>query len=202
MGRGTPGTRRRVREAPAAHLRTDFPPPPVRVETDRLVLRILRLDDFPEYAAVAADPETFRYSQCTGMTCDESWTRLLRHAGHWALMGYGLFGIEEKASGRFVGEAGLGDFRRGLGPEFDAAPEAAWTIARWAQGRGYATEAAAAAHRWMETRFATTRTVCIIHAANAASLGVARKLGYRRFAERRYRGYRALLLERPVASAG
>lgn len=202
MGRGTPGTRRVLREAPTAQLRTDFPPPPVRVETDRLMLRVLRLDDFPEYAAVAADPETFRYSQRAGMTSDESWTRLLRHAGHWALMGYGLFGIEEKASGRFVGEAGLGDFRRGLGPEFDRAPEAAWTIARWAQGRGYATEAAAAAHRWMETRFATTRTVCIIHAANAASLSVARKLGYRRFAERRYRGYRALLLERAVALAG
>lgn len=185
-----------------APVRTDFPSAPVRIETERLVLRILRADDFPEYAAVAADPETFRYSQRAGMTNDESWTRLLRHAGHWALLGHGLFGVEEKASGRFVGEAGLGDFRRGLGPEFDDAPEAAWTIARWAQGRGYATEAAAAAHRWMEVRFATTRSVCIIHVDNAASLSVARKLGYRAFAERGYRGYRALLLERLTAPAG
>jgi RimJ/RimL family protein N-acetyltransferase len=202
MGRGISEALRPVGAPPMAQIRTDFPSAPVRIETERLILRILRVDDFPEYAAVAADPETFRYSQRAGMTNDESWTRLLRHAGHWALLGCGLFGVEEKASGRFVGEAGLGDFHRGLGPEFDDAPEAAWTIARWAQGRGYATEAAAAAHRWMELRFATTRSVCIIHVDNAASLSVARKLGYRAFAERRYRGYRALLLERLTAPAG
>ena len=98
--------------------------------------------------------------------------------------------------GRFVGEAGLAHFRRQLGASFDAVPEGSWTIARWAQNRGYATEAAAAALAWMEGRFGTTRTVCMIHVQNAASLQVARKLGYEPTGECMYRGYRALLHRR------
>jgi RimJ/RimL family protein N-acetyltransferase len=174
----------------------------VRIETERLILRHLGADDFPEYLAIASDPETFRYAQRGPLTSDEAWTRLLRSMGHWWLMGYGLFAVEEKATGRFVGEVGLGDFRRGLGTAFDGVPEAAWTIASWAQGCGYATEAAAAAHAWMEVRVNAQRTVCIIHADNIASVRVAAKLGYAPFGQIRYRGYPALLLERGWPLAG
>ena len=167
-----------------------------RIETERLILRSFDADDFEEYFAVSADPETFRFSERGPMSSDEAWTRLLRHVGHWSLMDYGLFAVEEKASGRFVGEAGLGDFRRRLGPTFDGFPEAAWTIAGWARGRGYATESAEAALTWMERRFGTQRSVCLIHARNEASLHVARKLGYVAYAERTYRGYPALLHQR------
>ncbi len=174
----------------------DFQPRGIRIETERLVLRVLGLEDFDDYAAVSADPETFRFSERGPMTSDEAWTRLLRHVGHWALMGWGLFAVEEKATGRFVGEAGLGDFRRGLGAHYDGVPEAAWTIAGWAQGRGYATEAMAAALAWVEQRLGAERSVCLIHVDNAASRRVAEKLGYSAFAECAYRGYDALLFER------
>jgi len=177
-------------------IRTDSPHGGTRIETDRLILRHLRVEDFPDYLAIASDPDTFRYAQRGPMSSDEAWTRLLRSIGHWWLMGYGLFAIEEKGTGRFVGEVGLGDFRRDLGPDFDGVPEAAWTIARWAQGHGYATEAAAAAHAWMEVRVNATRTVCIIHPSNESSLRVAEKLGYVPFSERSYRGYSVLMLER------
>ena len=174
----------------------DPSPRGARVETDRLVLRVLSLDDFDDYAAVAADDATFHFCERGPMTSDEAWTRLLRHVGHWSLMGWGMFAVEEKATGRFVGEAGLGDFRRGLGAPYDGVPEAAWTMARWAQGRGYATEAMQAALPWVEGRLAARRSVCLIHARNLASLRVAAKLGYQAFAERSYRGCGAVLLER------
>ena len=77
-----------------------------------------------------------------------------------------------------------------------AKSRASWTIASWAQGRGYATEAAAGALAWLEAQRRPGRTVCLIHAENAPSLRVAAKLGYRAFAEREYRGYPALLFER------
>ena len=174
----------------------DLQPRGIRIETDRLVLRVLGLEDFDDYSAVSADPATFRFSERGPMSPDEAWTRLLRHVGHWALMGWGLFAVEEKATGRFVGEAGLGDFRRGLGSHYDGVPEAAWTIAPWAQGRGYATEAMEAALAWIEQRLGSERSVCLIHVDNAASRRVADKLGYRAFAECAYRGYDALLFER------
>lgn len=167
-----------------------------RVETDRLVLRVLGLQDFDDYFAVAADPETFRYSHRGGMSSDEAWTRLLRQVGHWSLLGWGMFAIEEKATGRFVGECGLGDFRRGLGADFDGIPEAGCTIAPWAQRSGYATEAMQGALDWIEGKLDPARTVCLVHHENKASIRVAEKLGYRRFAVRSYRGFEAVLFER------
>jgi len=122
--------------------------------------------------------------------------RLLRQAGHWSLLGYGFLAIEEKATGCFVGEAGLARFHRGLGPCFDDAPEAGWAIAPWAQGHGYATEAAAAALAWTEARLGLRRTVCLVHEGNASSRRVAEKLGYARIGQCRYRGYDALMFER------
>lgn len=194
MGRGTILDRRRAPDPAQRALGAGLPR--VRLLTERLVLRPPCDFDFDDYAAMSADPETFRFSERGPMSGDEAWTRLLRHAGHWALMGYGLFIVEEKRSGRFVGEAGFGDFRRDLGDWFDALPEASWTIVPSAQGRGYATEAAGAALAWIEQRLGARRTVCLIHGGNGASLRVAAKLGYAAFAQTVYRGYPALLHER------
>lgn len=196
MGRGTLFDRRRAWPPVPLEALMPIEPNATRIETDRLVLRVLAERDYDDYAALLADPESFRYSERGPMSGDEAWTRLLRQVGHWALKGYGLFAVEEKATGRFVGEAGLGDFRRRLGEDFDPWPEAAWTIHPAAWGRGYATEAAAAALAWIEGKTGAARSVCLIHAANAPSLRVAAKLGYAPFGERVYRGYPAILHER------
>jgi RimJ/RimL family protein N-acetyltransferase len=172
----------------------------VRVETPRLILRRYRESDFEDLAAMAADPGMFRYSERGPMTGDEAWGRLLRHAGHWSLLGYGVFAVEEKETGRFVGEAGLSQFRRALGEPFDSRLEVTWSITAGRQGRGFAREAAEAALRWMDGIQAEA-TVCMIHIANVPSLRLAEKLGYRPFTEIEYKGYPALLFER-AASLG
>jgi RimJ/RimL family protein N-acetyltransferase len=166
-------------------------------ETPRLILRRHAATDFPSYREMCADPAMSRFSGRDPAGSEEAWMRLLRQAGHWSLIGYGFVALEEKDTGRFVGEAGLADFKRRLGPAFDDAPEAGWAIAPWAQGQGYATEAAGAALQWIEQQFAIERTVCLIHAENAASIRVAEKLGYAPFGECVYRDYPAILFERP-----
>jgi RimJ/RimL family protein N-acetyltransferase len=166
------------------------------IETDRLRLRRYEAGHFTALAELTALPETFQYSERGPMSSEEAWSRLLRHIGHWAVMGFGFFAIEEKIGGRFVGEAGLNDFQRGLGPDFDGVPEIGWTITPSAQKRGYATEAAEAVLAWMEERFDSARVVCLIHLANAASLRVAEKLGFVQQGECIYRGYPAVRLER------
>ena len=181
---------------PAEKAANAHAPIPLRIETEHLVLRVLEHKDFEDYAAMMADAGSFRFSERGPMGRDEAWTRLLRHVGHWAVLGWGLFAVEDKATGRFVGEVGLGDFRRCLATPYDSAPEAGWTIAPEWQGRGYATEAMQAALAWIRQRLGAERTVCLIHADNAASLRVAAKLGFRTFAHCRYRGYDALLFER------
>jgi RimJ/RimL family protein N-acetyltransferase len=172
------------------------PRPGIVAETPRLILRRFEAEDFPAYLEMNADPVMSRYSGRAPSGPEEAWTRLLRHAGHWSLTGYGFVAIEEKATGRLAGEAGLGDFKRRLGPDFDDSPEAGWAVAPWAQGRGYATEAAAAALQWIEARRGVERTVCLIHVENLASIRVAEKLGYTPFGACTYRGYEGLTFER------
>lgn len=171
-----------------------------RIETARLVLRLYAAQDFEALHALSTEPTTWTYAERGPMTPEESWTRLLRHAGHWALRGYGAFAIEEKTTGLLIGEMGFSDFRRGFGADFDPFPEACWSIRSDRQERGYATEAAAAALAWLEEKTGAKRTVCLIHAANVASHRVAAKLGYVSFRPVKYRGYHALLLQRDAGA--
>ena len=173
----------------------------VRLETDRLLLRPYRSSDFEGCFAMSSDPDAFRFSERGPMDRGEAWNRLLRHVGHWALTGWGVFAVIEKGTGRFAGEAGFSDFRRQLGPDFDGFPEGSLSIGAWARGLGYGTEAAAAVLAWIGRERSQERTVALIHAHNAKSLHIAGKLGYRAFDRRDYRGYPAVLVERLLEPA-
>lgn len=127
---------------------------------------------------------------------EDAWNKFLRNVGHWTAYGYGIFTVREKSGGVFVGEVGLAHFSRGLGDTFDPFPEAAWVLATSAHGKGYATEAVAAAHAWMDQSRKPQRTVCIIHPDNRASIRVAEKLGYAGFGETEYQSARATMFER------
>jgi RimJ/RimL family protein N-acetyltransferase len=171
------------------------------VDTARLVLRGHGLDDLADSAALWGDPAVTRYIGGRPSTEEEVWSRLLRYAGHWAALGYGYWVVVERASGRFVGEVGLADFRRAIEPSLAGAPEAGWVLAPWAHGRGYATEAVRAALAWYEDRFGPTRTVCIVDPAHAASLRVAARCGFRELARTTYHGDPTVVLERPPGGA-
>ena len=90
-------------------------PAPV-IETERLRLRGHGLDDHASSYALWNDPLVYRYITGAPMAESDSWAKLLRYAGHWALLGFGYWLVEEKATGRFVGEVGFGDFKREIEP--------------------------------------------------------------------------------------
>lgn len=166
------------------------------LETERLTLRGHALGDFAESAAMWADPAVTRYITGRPSTEEEVWARLLRYAGHWALLGFGYWVVREKATGRFVGEVGFADFKRDLTPSIAGVPEAGWVISPWAQGKGYATEAVRAALGWGEARFGGSRTVCIIAPENTPSLRVAAKCGFQEVTRTTYKGEPSILFER------
>ena len=156
------------------------------IHTDRLTLRPYEVADFNAYAAMVADPVVVRHAG-KPMTGEEAWMRLLRYIGYWSVFGHGLFAVLDRASGRYLGETGFMEYRREVVPRLEPLPEAAWVFTSAAHGQGYAYEAAAAAHRWMDETHAPPATQCIISPANRESLRLAEKLGYHLHDEQRYR---------------
>ena len=167
-----------------------------RIETERLALRAHRADDFDACARLWADREVVRHIGGTPSTRDQSWLRLLRYPGLWSLLGYGYWAIVDKASGAYVGEAGLADFKRAMSPAIEGLPEVGWIIAPKYAGRGVATEAVRAILAWADAALDAPQTVCIIDPSNTASIRVARKCGFEGPQNARFGGSRALLFRR------
>ena len=166
------------------------------IETERLILRPHAAIDHEAYAAMWADPEVVRYTSGRPLSREETWIRLLRQIGHWQILGFGFWAIEERASGRLAGEAGFHDLRRDIQPNFDGTPEAGWLLAPEHHGKGLARETLHAIHAWGDADLRSTTSVCIIHPDNAASLRVARRFGYGDPIPTRYHDAPSLILTR------
>ncbi|MDY0883819.1 GNAT family N-acetyltransferase [Dongia soli] len=166
-----------------------------QLETERLLLRGHQVKEFEDYAAIWGDPVVTRYIGGRPLTREECWARLLRHIGHWSVLGHGYWAIEEKASKRLIGELGFAQFKRDIQPVIEF-PELGWLLSSAAHGKGYATEAVRAALAWGDEHFAGGTTACIIDPANRASLGVAAKCGYRELRQVTYKGHEITMLTR------
>jgi len=148
------------------------------LETERLQLRGHRVDDFDAFRAMWAEPEVTEFIGGRAYTAEESWLRLLRQVGHWPLLGFGYWAVEEKATGEFVGETGYAEFQREIEPSIVGVPEAGWVFSARVHGKGYAAEAISAVMAWGDRNFGVSRTVCLIDPGNASSLRVAAKMGF------------------------
>ncbi len=150
------------------------------LETPRLLLRGWRPEDFAPYAAMLADPETARFITRRGRPYGEreAWAEAAFLVGHWQLLGFGMFVVEERAGGAFLGRVGA------LQPIGWPGFEIGWALAPAARGRGFAEEAARAAIGWSFDRFAPDRIVSLIDPLNLASRRLAERLGERRTADR------------------
>jgi RimJ/RimL family protein N-acetyltransferase len=166
------------------------------IDTARLTLRGHRLEDLEDVAAMWGDSEVVRHIGGRPFTHEESWSRLLRYVGHWALLGFGFWVVREKATGRFVGEVGFADFKRDMEPSLDGLPEAGWVLAPWAHGQGYASEAVGAALTWADANFGGRGLACIIDLGNVASIRVAAKAGFREVARSLYKGDLVIVFRR------
>jgi RimJ/RimL family protein N-acetyltransferase len=166
------------------------------LETDRLVLRGHRPDDLDDCAAMWGDPMVTRFIGGRPFSREEVWMKLLRNVGHWSLFGFGLLVVREKASGAFVGEVGMAEFKRDIEPSFVGTPEIGWVLAPHAHKRGFATEAVRCVLAWFAAEFDSMRTVCLIDEGNASSMRVAAKCGYRERTRTMFKGQPVVILER------
>jgi RimJ/RimL family protein N-acetyltransferase len=142
------------------------------LETPRLLLRQFRQNDSDALAALHADPEVMKFlGDGRPKARAETWLAMASYLGHWELRGYGLWAVEEKATGKFVGRIGL------LNPEGWPGLEVAWTLARDRWGNGFATEGAKAALEYAFSVLKLEHVISLIHPDNAASIRVAMRIG-------------------------
>jgi RimJ/RimL family protein N-acetyltransferase len=154
------------------------------LETARLRLRHFRAADLDSYAALCADPEVMRYvGDRSVLSREDAWRQMAMLAGHWHLRGFGMWAVEERTTGAFVGRVGL------YYPEGWPDREVAWALARRFWGRGYATEAARAALGEAFGRLGWARVISLIDPANTRSVRLAERLGERLEGEAMIRGH-------------
>ena len=163
------------------------------LETPRLRLREFRDTDFPAYAAMMGDPDVARHlADGRPLTPVEAWRQMAVFAGHWVLRGFGVWAVEERATGRFIGR--IGCFYPEGWPDF----EIAYTLDRPAWGRGYATEGAARALDYARTVLGRRDICSVIRPANEGSKRVATKLGATLAETVEFYGAPALIYRYPV----
>jgi len=114
------------------------------MHTDRLVLRRWRHEDLEPFAALNADAQVMEFFPST-LSGPESDALVERIEAGFDQYGFGLWALEVRSSGEFIGFTGLSV------PRFEApfmpVVEVGWRLARDAWGNGYATEAAVVALR-------------------------------------------------------
>ncbi|TCP40425.1 GNAT family N-acetyltransferase [Rhodovulum marinum] len=139
------------------------------LDTGRLVLRAPCAADVPVLRAFYASDR----SRFVGgpKSAEDSWRQLATEIGHWALRGYGRWIVEEKATGRAAGLVGLWN------PDGWPEPEIGWDLFEGFEGKGYATEAAAAARDHAYGVLGWPTAISLVNPANTASARVAERLG-------------------------
>jgi RimJ/RimL family protein N-acetyltransferase len=145
--------------------------------TDRLVLRGWLERDREPFAAMNADPEVMEHFPSL-LSRHESDGLVDAVIAGFARDGFGLWALEQREDGRFVGFTGLSV------PSFEApftpAVEVGWRLARWAWGKGYATESATAALDFGFSHAGLEEIVSFTSIENIRSQAVMRRLGMTR----------------------
>ena len=157
------------------------------ITTDRLVLRGHTLADAAEQAQLWGDEEVTRFIGGDPSSPEESWSRLLRYAGHWHMLGFGYWAVEERASGRYIGCAGFADYQRALTKDVTGMAEMGWTFMPAFHGKGYALEAVQAAQAWAAEHL-KRQVFCMINPENQPSIRLALRAGFTADGEDQYHG--------------
>ncbi|HYX87740.1 MAG TPA: GNAT family N-acetyltransferase [Gaiellaceae bacterium] len=156
----------------------------MRLETDRLLLRVPEPADAESYAAVWGEPEVVRFLSGKLWTLEDARAAIDRMRRHWDWFGIGLFSVVRKEDGGVLGRVGflvwdperwVNGHAEKLRPPLET--EVGWTLGREHWNRGYATEGALACRDWALAERGLTRLISLIARGNLASVRVAEKIG-------------------------
>jgi ribosomal-protein-alanine N-acetyltransferase len=145
--------------------------------TERLILRAWRDEDVAPFAALNGDQTAMRFMPSV-MTVEETRAMVERIQAHFDAHGFGLWAVEALGVAPFIGFVGLNT------PTFEAhftpCVEIGWRLAPAFWGKGYATEAAAAALRFGFDNLNLDQIVSFTVPANKPSWSVMERIGMAR----------------------
>lgn len=139
------------------------------LETDRLLLRPYRLEDFKGFAELLGSARSQFMDGPASRTA--AWNRFAAGAGAWSLVGYGPWAIERKEDKLCIGIVSLNH------PIGDKERELGWALWEPFSGQGYAFEAAKHAQAFAFDRLDWPTMVSYISSPNTASIKLAERLG-------------------------
>lgn len=140
------------------------------ITTRRLVMRAPQESDFDSYAEFLASDRA-RYVGGP-KNRDEAWRSFAAGLGHWQLRGFGMWAVEDRETGRFLGQVGL------WYPEGWIVREVGWWLTSAAcEGKGYAREAAEVSRAFAYDALGWPDAYSLIDPRNAASIALAKRLG-------------------------
>ena len=149
---------------------------PWQRRTERLILRRWLDSDREPFAALNADEEVRRYFVIT-LTREESDASVDRFEAGFDSNGYGLWAVERRDTGEFIGFTGLNPMPAGIPGE--GGVEVGWRLARTHWGHGFASEAALESLRFAFDELGLTHVNSITAVANARSRSVMERIGMR-----------------------
>ena len=145
------------------------PPLGPTLTTERLILRPPQRSDVEPWAQfMGSEASSFIGGPVPRL---RAWSGLMSGAGDWALRGFGMFSVVEKASGEWVGRVGPVQYEGWPGTEVG------WAIIPAVQGKGYAVEAAIACMDFVVEDLGWTDIIHTIRPDNFISQRVAKRLG-------------------------
>lgn len=139
------------------------------LETERLVLRAPRAQDFEPFAAFCASPRAVGVGGPYARS--DAFTRLCAIVGQWQLLGYGRWIVADKGTDEALGFVGI------FHPEGWPGPEIGWSVFEAAEGRGIAFEAAVATRAYAYETLGWDTIISCTKPDNTRSIALANRMG-------------------------
>ena len=171
--------------------------------TERLELWQPQPGDHAGLNAINTDPRTLPFLGTWSPSSADTFARLCRNAGSWAMYGYGICMVRRRGEPQIIASCGVFRSWRGFGTGLDDVPEAGWIVHpdHWRQG--YAGEAMRAVMPWFDQTHGKQRVACMIEAGHAVSERLALQLGFAEYARLQEPGETQLVLyERSDTATG
>ncbi|TGL63232.1 GNAT family N-acetyltransferase [Leptospira sarikeiensis] len=144
------------------------------LETSRLLLRKWKQEDLEPFSKMNSNPQVMRFFPKL-LNQSETGNLISKMQDHWEKYGFGLFALEEKFSGNFIGFTGL--MYTNFNSFFTPAVEIGWRLDHTFWGKGFAKEAASVSLKFGFETLHLREIVSFTSRINHASRGVMESVG-------------------------